>query len=138
MTRRLPSIAVAACGLLIATLPASAHHSFAAEFDANQPITLQGTVSRIDFVNPHAWLYVDVKESDGSVTKWNVEMGAPNSLIRRGFTKNTIAIGTEVTVTGFRAKDGTTTATSTTVKLPDGRGLFTGTPGSAAPGAPGQ
>ncbi len=103
-----------------------AHHSFAAEFDGDQPITLKGTIYRIDLVNPHSWLYVDVKNPDGTVSRWNIEMGAPNALIRRGVTKASVPVGVEVTVEGFRAKDGSNTANGRTVTLADGRGLFTG------------
>jgi hypothetical protein len=110
---------------------APAHHSFAAEYDANQPITLAGTVARIDLISPHAWLYLDVAGPDGAVTRWNVEMGAPNSLIRRGINKNTVPVGAEVTVDGYRAKDGSNTVNSSSIKLADGRALFSG---SSAPG----
>lgn len=103
-----------------------AHHSFAAEFDGDQPITLKGTIYRIDLVNPHSWLYIDVKNPDGTVARWNVEMGAPNALIRRGVTKASVPTGAEVTVEGFRAKDGSRTVNGRTVTLADGRGLFTG------------
>jgi len=134
MAHRLARVlVVGVCGMLLGTPDARGHHSFAAEFDANQPLTLKGTVSRIDFVNPHAWLYIDVKDEAGHVTRWNVEMGSPNSLIRRGFTKNSVATGTEVTVEGFRAKDGSQTMNSRRVTLSDGRGLFTGSPGTGAP-----
>jgi hypothetical protein len=111
-----------------------AHHSFAAEFDANQPITLTGVVARIDLINPHAWLYVDVKGPDGKVERWNIEMGAPNALIRRGVTRQSVPVGQEVTIEGYRAKDGSRTVNSRTVKLSDGRSLFTGSSGTGAPG----
>ena len=117
---------VAICALLLAALPARAHHSFAAEFDGDKPITLKGTIYRIDLVNPHSWLYVDVKNADGVSERWNVEMGAPNALIRRGVTKASVPVGAEVTVEGFRAKDGSRTVNGRTVTLADGRGLFTG------------
>jgi hypothetical protein len=107
----------------------SAHHSFAAEYDVNQPITLSGTVARIDLISPHAWLYLDVTDRDGAVTRWNVEMGAPNSLIRRGINKNTVPVGAEVTVDGYRAKDGSNTVNSQSIKLADGRALFSGSTG---------
>jgi hypothetical protein len=123
------AVALAAPGL------ASAHHSFAAEYDASQPITLVGTVARIDLISPHAWLYLDVTGSDGAVARWNVEMGAPNSLIRRGINKNTVPVGAEVTVDGYRAKDGSNTVNSSSIKLADGRALFSG---SSAPVPPAQ
>jgi hypothetical protein len=113
---------------------ASAHHSFAAEYDANQPITLQGQIARIDLVNPHAWLYLETKDADGKVVRWNVEMGAPNNLIRRGVTKATLPIGETVTVDGYRAKDGSTTVNGRQIKMSDGRTLFTGSSNTGAPG----
>ena len=119
--------------LLFAASTTRAHHSFAAEYDAQKPIELKGEVLRIDFVNPHGWLYISVKERNGKAVTWNVEMGSPNSLIRRGFNKNTIPQGTVVMVNGYRAKDGSRTVNGTNVTLPDGRRLFTGSPGTGAP-----
>ena len=122
-----------ALGMAVVPTMTGAHHSFAAEYDATKPITLRGEVLRIDFINPHGWLYVRVKEPNGKTTTWNVEMGSPNSLIRRGFTKDTVAVGTQVVVNGYRAKDGSRTVNSTNVTMPDGRKLFTGSPGTGAP-----
>ena len=119
--------------LLLNVSTTRAHHSFAAEYDAQKPIELKGEVLRIDFVNPHGWLYMSVKERNGKAVTWNVEMGSPNSLIRRGFNKNTIPRGTVVLVNGYRAKDGSRTVNGTNVTLPDGRRLFTGSPGTGAP-----
>jgi hypothetical protein len=124
---------VAGLGLMLHTAAAAAHHSFAAEYDATKPITLTGQVLRVDFVNPHGWIYVQVKGPDGRVATWNVEMGSPNSLIRRGFNKNTVPAGTQVVINGYRAKDGSRTVNGTSVTLPDGRKLFTGSPGTGAP-----
>jgi hypothetical protein len=126
MKNLMGKLLVVGCALIVATASMHAHHSFAAEFDEKQPVTLKGTINRIDLVNPHSWLYVDVKNPDGTVSKWNVEMGAPNALIRRGVTKASVPVGAEVTVEGFRAKDGSNTANGRTVLLADGRSLFTG------------
>ena len=119
--------------MLFATTIAFSHHSFAAEYDAAKPITIKGTITKIDLVNPHSWLYIDVKDSDGKVVNWAIEMGSPNNLIRRGVTKNSVPVGTEVTVDGYRAKDGSATVNGTTIKMPDGKRLFAG---SSAPDAP--
>ena len=113
--------------------PARAHHSFAAEYDAEQPITLKGAIARIDLVNPHAWLYLEVKDPDGTVVTWNVEMGAPNNLIRRGVTKATVPIGEVVTVDGYRAKDGSHTVNGRAIRISDGRTLFTGSSNTGVP-----
>jgi hypothetical protein len=94
---------------------------------------LKGEVKRVDFVNPHGWLYISVKEPNGKLVTWNVEMGSPNSLIRQGFNKNTVAQGTQVVINGYRAKDGSRTVNGTNVTLPDGRKLFTGSSGTGAP-----
>jgi Family of unknown function (DUF6152) len=133
MIRTKCAVACVAVGAAALARPTDAHHSFAAEYDANQPISLHGTVARIDLVNPHAWLYLEVKETDGSTTRWNVEMGAPNNLIRRGINKNTVPVGAEVTVDGYRAKDGSNTVNSSTIKLADGRSLFSGSTDTGAP-----
>jgi hypothetical protein len=127
------SVILTIAAVLLAGSTTSAHHSFAAEYDAQKPIELKGEVLRIDFVNPHGWLYMSVKERNGKAVTWNVEMGSPNSLIRRGFNKNTIPKGTVVVVNGYRAKDGSRTVNGTNVTLPDGRRLFTGSPGTGAP-----
>jgi len=111
---------------------AVAHHSFAAEFDANQPITVNGAVSKMDWVNPHSWIYVDVKGPDGQVVQWRFEMGPPNALLRMGWRKDSIPPGTPVKIEGYRAKSGQPVANAKTVTLPDGRELFSG--GSTPPG----
>jgi len=130
MQRAIVAAALAvSCGAAV-----RAHHSFAAEYDANQPITLQGQIARIDLVNPHAWLYLEVKDAEGKVVRWNVEMGAPNNLIRRGVTKATLPIGETVTVDGYKAKDGSTTVNGRQIKMSDGRTLFTGSSNTGAPG----
>jgi Family of unknown function (DUF6152) len=107
--------------LCIAALPAVAHHSFAAEFDDKQPVTLDGTVVKFDFMNPHSWIYMDVTKPDGKVERWAVETGSTNALFRRGWRKESLRPGDHVTIDAFRAKDGSHTANASQVKLPDGR-----------------
>jgi uncharacterized protein DUF6152 len=127
-----------AVAFLAAPQTVLAHHSFAAEFDANKPLVLKGTITRVDLVNPHAWLYMNVTNADGKVVNWAIEMGAPNALIRRGITKNTVPIGAELTVEGFAAKDGSPTANGRTLRMADGRALFAGSSNTGAPGDPRQ
>jgi hypothetical protein len=110
-----------------------AHHAFAAEFDAKKPIHLQGTVSKMEWINPHAWMHVNVKNPDGTVSEWMIEAGTPNTLFRRGFTKDSLKVGTEVIVDGYQAKDGSTSGNGRDVTLPDGRKLFFGSTGTGAP-----
>ena len=133
MKQRLDFIAAAA-GLLLAAVPAFAHHAFAAEFDSNKPVKLQGTVVKVDMVNPHSWIYVDVKNPDGTTTQWMVEGGSPNALVRHGFTKNTLPKGTEVIFEGFQAKDGSFRANGRDITLPGGKKVSLGSSaGETAP-----
>jgi hypothetical protein len=126
---------IAAIAAIVAASASSleAHHSFAAEFDANQPVTLKGTVTKMEWINPHTWMHLDVKNPDGTVTKWMIEGGTPNTLVRRGFTKASLLPGTEVTIEGYRAKNGANRANGADMILSDGRRLFMGSSGTGAP-----
>jgi hypothetical protein len=132
-------ILVVGVGLLVAlNAPAlSAHHAFASEFDAKRPVKFKGTVSKMLWVNPHAWIYVDVKKPDGTTEEWMVEAGTPNTLLRRGFTKQSLLPGTEISVDGYQSKDGSRRANGRDLTLPDGRTLFLGSSGTGAPYEPG-
>jgi hypothetical protein len=132
MRKRLTFVAAGAC-LLLDVANLSAHHSFAAEFDSRKPVKLRGTVTRMEWINPHAWIHLDVKGPDGNVVTWMVEAGSPNSLFRRGFTKNSLPPGTEILVEGYQSKDGSNKANGRDVTFPDGRKLFLGSSGTGAP-----
>ena len=132
------SISVSAVIVLAAGAPLAAHHSFAAEFDGSKPVTLRGTVAKMEWTNPHAWLHVDVKGADGKIVRWMVEGGAPNALLRRGWNRNSVAPGTPVVVQGFRARDGSFRASGGDLTLPDGKKLFIGSTGTGAPGDGGK
>ena len=118
------ALGTAALGLLLAAVPVMAHHSFAAEFDSNKPIKLTGTVTKIEWMNPHAYLYIDVADAAGKVTNWGLEMGSPNGLMRQGWTRNSMKIGDQVTVEGSAAKDGSNIGNARSVTLTGGQRLF--------------
>lgn len=122
-----------AVALTIGAVSTAAHHSFSAEFDHRKPVTLTGTLTKMEWINPHGWIYVDVKGGDGKVVTWAVETGAPNALLRRGLRKTDFPLGVQVVVTGYLAKNGTPTANGRTVTFPDGRDFFFGSSGNGAP-----
>ena len=129
------SLVVAGLALLWA-VPAVAHHSFAAEFDASKPITLKGKLTKMEWLNPHGWLHIDVTQPDGKVVNWAIESGAPNALLRRGLRQTDFPMGSEVVVEGYRAKNGSPTANGTTVKFADGRNFFLGASDAPQGGTP--
>jgi hypothetical protein len=134
MSRKiLAAPALAALVTLFAAGPAAAHHSFAAEFDVDQPVRLRGEVIRMEFTNPHSWIYLRVTTESGEVQEWAIEGGAPNALIRRGWNRNSLPPGTEVTVLGYRSRDGQLRASGGAVTLPDGSSLNVGSSGAGAP-----
>jgi hypothetical protein len=128
------AVVVAGLGLMLTGVPAWAHHAFAAEFDSTKPVKLRGAITKVEFINPHSWIHLDVKDSDGKVTNWMVEGGSPNALFRRGFSKDALPIGTEIVVDGYVAKDGSNRANGRDITFADGRKLFLGSTNTGAPG----
>jgi hypothetical protein len=132
--RSTTKIGLAMGAALLAAAPVWAHHAFAAEFDGKTPVKLQGTVTKMEWINPHAWIHIDVKDKDGKVTNWMVECGTPNTLLRRGVNKNSVTAGMEILVDGYQAKDGSNKANGRDVTFADGRKVFLGSTGTGAPG----
>jgi hypothetical protein len=129
-------VAATALGLVLSlAVPALAHHAFAAEFDVNRPIKLRGTVTKMDWINPHSWIHIDVKGPDGKVVSWMIEGGSPNVLLRLGFSKDALPAGAEIVMDGYQAKDGSNRGVGKVLTFADGRKLFLG---SSAPGANGE
>ena len=127
------AMVVMGASLVLAAAPAWAHHAFAAEFDSKKPIKLRGAITKVEWINPHSWIHVTVKNADGTSTEWMVEGGTPNTLFRRGVTKDSLAVGTEIVVDGYQAKDGSNRANGRDITFPDGRKLFLGASSSDAP-----
>jgi len=133
MRASLPVLLTAVALFVSGSASVTAHHAFAAEFDANRPVVLQGTVTRMLWVNPHSWIHMDVVRPDGTVEKWMIEGGTPNTLLRRGLRQSDLPPGTKIKVEGYRAKDGGLRANGRNITLPDGRALFLGSAGTGAP-----
>jgi hypothetical protein len=133
MTRLQIVIAAACAVVLVWTGTARAHHAFSAEFDANKPVKFEAIVTKVQLINPHSWIHVDVKGADGKMENWAIEAGSPNILMRRGITKDTLKIGTKILVDGYQSKDGTRRANGRDLTLPDGTKLFLGSSGTGAP-----
>lgn len=133
MSTKLSSVYIGLLLGAVSAAPALGHHSFSAEFDAKQPVQLEGTVTKMDWINPHSWIHIDVTTPTGAVEQWMIEGGPPNTLLRRGWTRNSLLPGTKIVVQGFRAKDGTLRANGRDITLADGSKLFVGSSGTGAP-----
>ena len=129
MRRKLMGVVTA----LLVAVPLFAHHAFQAEFDEKKPVHLTGKVTKMEWINPHAWIHIEVKATDGKVTKWMIEAAAPNAMLRRGFNQDSLPIGTEILVEGYQAKDGANRANGSSITYPDGKKLFIGSQGTGAP-----
>ena len=121
------TVAIASLGVMLFATSLVAHHAFSAEFDQNKPVMLEGSVTKADWTNPHAWIYIDVKGADGTVVNWAIEMGPPNALLRRGWKKSSMQVGAVIKVEGFAAKNGKEFANATNITMPDGTKIFAGT-----------
>ena len=132
-SHRATLLLIAIAALALATSRTLAHHAFAAEFDATKPFKIRGTVVKMEWINPHTWLHLDVKRADGKVERWMIEGGPPNALYRRGFSKTSLPVGSELVVEGFRAKDGSLKGNGRELTFSDGRRLFVGSSGTGAP-----
>jgi hypothetical protein len=136
MGTKLAALLVLALSAIV--LPMEAHHSFAAEYDASKAVRITGVISKVEWTNPHSYLYIDVKDDQGKLLTWTCEGGAPNALSRRGFRKNDIKIGDTVTIDGYGAKDGSHLMDARRITLTDGRSFYSGSPGDGGPGDPGK
>ncbi len=127
------AVILAAALILTANAPMIAHHAFSAEFDSTKPVRIRGKITRMEWINPHAWMHLDVTQDDGTVESWMIEAGPPGALVRRGWNRDSVVAGTEVLVEGYRALDGSNRANGRDVTFPDGRRLFAGSSGTGAP-----